>query len=443
MYRLDFAQKNHIFARLIRYQLMSKLRFLLISVVLVFFANATANGAVRFDKWFHDATLRLNYIFSGTNNTQEIALHTMARTPVWAGRRVNLDTLLLAGNGQVELTDSATGKRIYIASFSTLFQEWQHSEEATMVRKAFETVQLVPMPRKSAFFTVRLFNNQRDTVAAFKHLINPNDILIRHGRAHTKYDVQQLHGHGAHDGIDLVYIAEGYTSSQRELFLNDARTAMEALFEHEPFRSLKEKFNIRAVFIPSEREDVSRPGEGKWHDTPCGSHFNTLYSERYLMTEKLFQLYDLLEGIPTEHVIVLANTSTYGGGGIYNLYAMTSTRQAWFRPVVVHEFGHSFAGLADEYFYDDQFETFYPKGIEPWEPNLTTLTNMASKWQHLLGNPEALAEGVGIFEGGGYQSKGVYRPSDNCRMRTNEYPVFCPVCREAIARTIKYHTEPL
>lgn len=408
-----------------------------------FFASLPLAAQVRFDEWFCDTTLRLNYIFAGTNTTQDIALHTMARTPSWAGRRVNLDTLLLAGNGQVELTDSASGKRIYVTSFSTLFQEWQHSEEATRVRKAFETVQLVPMPRRTCFATVRLYDSRRRIVAELTHTVSPHDILIRRGKASSPYAVTQLAGGAPQTGIDLVYVAEGYTAAQHDLFLSDARTAMEALFDHEPFGQLRDRFNIRALFVPSEREDVSRPGEGLWHETPCRSHFHTLYSDRYLMTEDLFGLYDLLEGVPVEHVIVLANTKTYGGGGIYNLYAMTSARQAWFRPVVVHEFGHSFAGLADEYFYDDQYETFFPSGVEPWEPNLTTLADFSQKWPHLLKDSAALAEGVSVFEGGGYQSKGVYRPSNNCRMHTNQYPVFCPVCREAIERAVRYHTEPL
>ncbi|MBP3228881.1 MAG: peptidase M64 [Bacteroidaceae bacterium] len=419
---------------------------ILFSFLLLLLSSATslsAAKAVRYDDWFADATLRLNYILSGTNTTQDIALHTMARTPLWAGRRVNLDKLLLEGNAQVELTDSATGRRIYIASFSTLFQEWQHSEEATQVRKAFEVVQLVPMPLRTAYATLRLYDSHRRTVAEMRHRVSPNDILIRQGKAASKHFVTQLHGGDAREGIDIVYIAEGYTIAQRELFLSDVRTAMEALFDHAPFSLMRDRFNIRAVFVPSEREDVSVPLEGKWNETPCGSHFSTLYSDRYLMTEKLFQVYDLLEGVPTEHVIILANTPVYGGGGIYNLYAMTSARQQWFRPVVVHEFGHSFAGLADEYFYDDQFETFYPAGIEPWEPNLSTLTDFDKKWARLMGNPSAMNEGIGVFEGGGYQSKGVYRPSLDCRMRTNEYPVFCPACREAIEKAIKYNTETI
>ena len=236
-------------------------------------------------------------------------------------------------------------------------------------------------------------------VAELRHKIAPSDILIRNAHAHSKHDVELLFGSEAQQGIDIVYVAEGYTAEQRELFFNDARVAMEALFKHEPFGRLRDRFNIRAVFMPSEREDVSNPGKGNWHETPCGSHFYTLYSDRYLMTEKMFQLYDLLEGIPTEHIIVLANTMTYGGGGIFNLYAMTSTRQAWFRPVVVHEFGHSFAGLGDEYFYDDEFEVSYPVDVEPWCPNLSTLVDFNKKMGAFAQQSRSIGRRRGTFRG--------------------------------------------
>ena len=119
------------------------------------------------------------------------------------------------------------------------------------------------------------------------------------------------------------------------------------------------------------------------------------------------------------------------------------------RPVVVHEFGHSFAGLADEYYYDDQYETQYPADTEPWEPNLTTLVDFDRKWKDMLPrgtkiptkpSKKNLYTEVGVYEGGGYQSKGVYRPAQECRMKINEAPVFCPVCERAIRRVINYYT---
>lgn len=159
-------------------------------------------------------------------------------------------------------------------------------------------------------------------------------------------------------------------------------------------------------------------------------------------------IHNALAGIPYEHIIILANTDVYGGGGIYNSYTLTTAHHAMFKPVVVHEFGHSFAGLADEYFYEDDVMTdTYPLDVEPWEQNISTRVNFASKWEDMLApntpvpTPATQHQSypVGVYEGGGYSAKGIYRPAFNCRMKTNEYPEFCPVCRRAIQRIIEFY----
>ena len=180
-----------------------------------------------------------------------------------------------------------------------------------------------------------------------------------------------------------------------------------------------------------------------------GSHFDTFYSERYLTTSNIKKLYDILDGIPCESIIILANTDEYGGGGIYNNYMLSASRGPAYKSVIVHEFGHSFAGLADEYYYDDQYVTMYPADIEPWEQNITTMVDFASKWQDMLPKGThipTIADGkeiytkVGVYEGAGYQSKGVFRPVQDCRMKTNQAPGFCPVCQRAITKLIEFLT---
>ena len=173
--------------------------------------------------------------------------------------------------------------------------------------------------------------------------------------------------------------------------------------------------------------------------------------DRYLTTLHLQRLYDLVTGIPCEHFIILANTTEYGGGGIYNSYNMSSGHSPRSKlEVIVHEFGHSFGGLADEYDYDSQEETLYPADTEPWEPNLTTLVNFESKWKDMLPKgtkiptrPDGknLTTKVGVYEGGGYQKRGVYRPTQECRMKINEVKEFCPVCQRALRRLINFYTE--
>ena len=386
-----------------------------------------------------DRTLRLDYIFSGTDKTQEIALDEMAVHDGWAGRRVNMDTLLLRGNGQICMSEAASGKVLYKQSFSTLFQEWQTTEEATRVRKSFENVFLLPMPEQEVWIDVKLYGFKGDVSAEFRHKVRPDDILIRNLDNVAAPEYKYIHQAGTvEDCIDVAIVAEGYTAAEKQLFYDDAQAAVESFFHHEPFASNKAKINFVAVALESEESGVSVPGKGLWKRTALSSNFDTFYSDRYLTTLRMKKMHDALTGVPFEHIIILANTDTYGGGGIYNLYMLTTAHHPGFKPVVVHEFGHSFAGLADEYYYDDMFVQYYYPGVEPWEPNVTTQTDFASKWQDLVKAGKA-----GLYEGGGYQSKGVWRGAEDCRMKTNEAPAFCPVCERAIQRMIDYHTIPL
>lgn len=125
------------------------------------------------------------------------------------------------------------------------------------------------------------------------------------------------------------------------LFIKDAQTATDALFAHEPFKSKKDKFNIIAVKSDSEESGTSEPSKGIWKNTALSSHFDTFYSDRYLTTLHLKDVHNWLAGTPYEHIIILVNTEKYGGGGILNSYNLSMTHNEWFKPVVVHEFGHS------------------------------------------------------------------------------------------------------
>ena len=341
----------------------------------------------------------------------------------------------LRGNGQLTMTDKATGDTLYRMSFCTLFQEWQATEEATRVRKSFENVFLVPMPAAPAEITVQLYDFHENVAAKLTHPVDPKDILIRPvgGKPQTR---MLLDSGDSKDKIDIAILAEGYTEGEMDIFFKDAESTVENLLRHEPFKSMKDRFNIVAVASPSQDSGVSVPREGLWKKTAVDSHFDTFYSDRYLTTLHLFKMHDILAGIPYEHIIILANTDTYGGGGIYNSYTLTTAHHKLFAPVVVHEFGHSFGGLADEYAYDDQFVEYYYPDIEPWEQNITTKANFESKWKDLYDQGV-----VGLVEGGGYQTKGVWRPCEDCRMRTNTAEAFCPVCQRAIERIIRFYTE--
>lgn len=424
-----------------------KRRFL-IQFLLV--ALCMSSHAQEFKAFFEEKSLRMDYLFTGDATTQEISLDKLSSWEGWAGRKHRLGELPLEGNGQVEVSDEATGQIIYRTSFSSLFSEWLSTDEAQTTRRSFEATFLVPYPKQPVKVKVSLLNARHEVMSAMTHRVDPKDILI-HAMGQRITPHKYLLKSGNPDRcVDVAICAEGYTADEMELFYKDAQVACDALFDHEPFKSMKSRFNVVAVASPSLDSGVSVPRLGEWKQTAFGSHFSTFYSDRYLTTLQVKSIHDALAGIDYEHIIILANTDEYGGGGIYNSYTLTTAHHPMFRPVVVHEFGHSFGGLADEYFYDNDVMTdTYPLDIEPWEQNITTQVNFDSKWKDMLPkgtpNPTPVNQKekypVGVFEGGGYSAKGIYRPAYNCRMRTNENPEFCPVCQRALRRLIEFYTE--
>lgn len=416
-------------------------------------ASTVSILAQDFETHFTDRTLRIDYIFSGNKTQQDISLAEMYSIPHWYGKRHRLAEVPVEGNGQITVRIHKSDSVIYRNSFSTLFQEWLSYDEAEGPAKAFENVFLVPMPKDTVDITVELRDNRRQTMAEYTHTVIPTDILIRRigERNITPYETVQQAADTS-QCIHVAFVAEGYTEKEMGMFVNDAREAMEAIFSHEPFKSSRNRFNIIAVKSSSAESGTSEPSKGIWKDTSLGSHFDTFYSDRYLTTLNLSTLHDRLAGTPYEHIVILVNTAEYGGGGILNSYVLSMTHHPMFKPVVVHEFGHSFGGLADEYAYDFEQIPMYPHDVEPWEPNITTLHDFHGKWEDMIapGTPTPTPESkdastistrIGLFEGAGYSLKGVYRGMQDCRMRTNENPEFCTVCRDALQRLIDFYTK--
>jgi hypothetical protein len=408
-------------------------KLFIISALLLSSFSAQAQN---FDDYFEDKTLRLDYTFAGDATRQQIFVDELVSLPRWYGRKQHLAELPLKGNGQITVRSLADGMVIYRHSFSSLFQEWVSTAEAKQTQKSFENVFLVPFPKSPVEIKVELFDYHDQVISRLTHKVDPKDILIRKAgeRQITPHVTLQQAADTARC-IRVAFVAEGYQQQEMDVFLNDCRIAMESLFEHEPFKQNQLKFNMVAVMPPSVESGTSEPNKGIWKNTPLGSHFDTFYSERYLTTLHLKKLHDVLAGIPYEHIIVLVNTDRYGGGGIYNSYNLTYAHGKHFRPVVVHEFGHSFGGLGDEYPYGDD-DPMYFADTEPWEPNLTTKHDFNGKWENLIKDKKA-----GFIEGGGYLSKGVWRGYENCRMRTNEEPEFCLVCQQALQRLIDFYTK--
>lgn len=451
--------------------------------------------AQQFEQYFEDNTLRLDYIFAGNDHEQHIYLEQLYKQSRWAGRRSRLAETFLQGNGQLIVRDHASQEVIYVWTFSTLFQEWQQEAEARTLERAFESSYNIPFPKSPIDVTITLTDKHNVVTSRLTHTIDPADVLIRTignngipfhyvwkgsggadtptsardavNRDYTPTPYDPFSGVNIADCIDLAIVAEGYTEEQMGKFYADCQRAVDALFAWEPFASLKERFNVVAVAAPSLQSGPSVPHQGIWNQTATSSHYDTFYTQRYLMSQEMHRIYDLLSGVPFEHIMVLVNSDTYGGGGIYNQVLYATSDHPTFREVFVHEFGHSYGGLGDEYAYDDMDTEWYPADTEPWEPNLTTLHDFSSKWADLMpqGQPvptpldpdvpdfracrdkpelldrlNASTQVVGVFEGAGYQSRGCYRPAQECRMKINEVRDFCPVCARAIRQITDFYT---
>lgn len=411
-----------------------------ITAILLFLCVVTAAKA-QFDRYFTDETLRIDFTLTGNNVFANISLDKLNKMPGWYGKRMRLAEVPMEGNGTLTLKNHA-GEVIYKQSFSTLFQEWVTYDEAKTTTRSFESVMLVPMPKEPVVVEMELRNSAQVPQASFACEIDPKDILIRHigERNHYPYETV-VAAKDFNNSIKVAFVAEGYTEEEMGTFMNDVAEAVDALFSHEPFSIYKERFNIVAVKSASQESGTSIPHKGVWKNTVLSSHFDTFYSERYLTTLAQKDLHNVLAGVPYEHIIVLVNTDNYGGGGILNSYNLSMTHHPMYRPVVVHEFGHSFAGLADEYAYEQEAIPMYPHDIEPWEPNITTLVNFDAKWKDMTEKKSpAYNKRVSLHEGAGYSLKGVYRPTEDCRMRTNTNPEFCPVCCRAIEDVITFYT---
>lgn len=420
-----------------------------ILIYFLFFGISLYANTQEFNHFFENKTLRLDYIFSGNAESQVIALDELSSYPEWWGRKHHLSENNLKGYGQVHVFDIQSNELIYTHSFSTLFQEWLTTAEAKSSYRSFENVFLVPFPKKRVRIELVLFNKQGEEENKLIHFVDPDDMLIHEKGINEIPKYRYLKKAKNEDkAIHVVFVAEGYTKREMKKFRKKAQQAMEEILGHHPFDTFQDKFSFIAVESISHQSGVSVPRKEEWKNTAVESNFDTFYSERYLTTKQVKKLHDILAGIPYEQIIILANTDVYGGGGIFNSYTLTTTNNPQFKPVVVHEFGHSFAGLADEYFYEgDALSDFIDTASEPWEKNITSLIDFDSKWKSLLAPntpiPTPVEQhdqyAVGVYKGN--VERAIYTGDINCRMKTNQAAAFCLVCQNAIEQLIRFYTD--
>lgn len=423
-----------------------KLKIILILICLPLFGLSQAD----YNQFFKNKSLRFDFLLGGNNKEVKVFPEQMKQEPYWAGPKTHLIDPFNYGTYRFRIFDLNSDKLIFSKGFCTLFQEWQTTPEAKKKDKTFYQAAIFPFPKNK----VRLEIDARQWDGNFKTIykteIDPTNYFIIDETVKPFKTLDILKNGDPGKKVDLVILAEGYTATEMNKFVEDAKRVTGYLFEEEPFASEKESFNVKAVLTPSVESGTDVPGENIYKNTCFNSSFCTFDEARYLTSSDMKDIYDAAATVPYDQIYVLVNTERYGGGGFYNFVTLCSADNQLSKQVFVHEFGHGFAGLGDEYYTSSvAYEDFYNLKVEPWEPNLTTLVDFDNKWKSMVPDSVPIPtpripkynKTVGVYEGGGYMSKGIYSPYIDCRMKSNVAPDFCPVCTEAIKKMIQFYTE--
>ena len=425
----------------------------LISRILIFLPAILMYGLSwsqdSYTAYFTGERLRYDFMLAGNHEVVQVFPLSVKSEPLWAGSKINLVDSLSYGTYRYQVTDNASDRVIFSRGFCTLFQEWQTTAEAKTTGRAFYQALFFPFPKNKVRLTIESRNWEGKFIRIFETTINPRDYFI-HRETAGESDVITVQDNGLPEThVDLVFLSEGYSAGEKEKFILDAARMCENIMMISPFRENRAKFNVRAVWAPSSESGTDIPGEHIYRNTRFNSTFYTFDVDRYLTTNDMRTIYDAVAAVPWDHLVLLVNSERYGGGGFYNFLTVCTTGNALTPKVIVHELGHAFAGLGDEYYNSEvAYENYYNLDIEPWEPNLTTLVDFSSKWQSMI--PDSIpvptpripcyANATGVFEGGGYLPEGIYSPVQDCRMKSISSDEFCPVCKKAIRVAIDWHT---
>jgi hypothetical protein len=461
-------------------------------VMLVFLFVTNVFGA-RFDDFFLDKTMRANYVHTGNRGEEIIALSSVVSDGRWPGSRTRLIDTLNLGNYFFEVIDRDSNQVIYSRGFASVFGEWVTTDEAKDRAGSFDESVRFPWPKKSVQLVIKRRDKDNAFHEIFSTLIDPSSRFVNPAERAPAGKVWSVIDSGPPSSkVDILVIGEGYTEAELPKFHRDVQRMVGKLFDTEPFKSRKSDFNVRALDLIEPQSGVHRPRTGDNRRTATGVQYNIFDSERYVLTFADHRMRDIASSAPYDFLEILVNEKTYGGGGIFNDQATACVDSAFSEYIFVHEFGHHFAALADEYYtspvsYETAGGSEHP---EPWEPNVTAngahpkwptdpdvslptpwdkeefekhsrqvqaeraRTRAANEpesvmdklfteervWETKFLGSQKYAGKVGAFEGAAYEPKGLYRPEIDCIMFTRDEVGFCRVCRKAIERIIDSHS---
>ena len=415
--------------------------------------TAAAKGPLRYDDWFTNAAMRVDLFHTGVATESFYSLDEIVREAVWPGTRRYLLDPFDYGTYRFRIIDKASSREVFRMGYATLFEEWTGTEEAKGTRRSMSESVRFPWPKRP----VTLAIDKRQRNGKFKEVyslaIDPASHRIRRGGHFEGFEaVELIDGPTADHALDIVIVPEGYARQDEGKLRADLARFAASLIQHEPFQSNRARLHVRGVLAYSRESGVSEPRKGIFKDTLLGASFNTFDSPRYLTLLHTKAMREVASLVPYDNVFVMVNTARYGGGGVYNQWAVFPSDNEYDDYVMLHEFGHHMGGLGDEY-YDSAIsmdeDAMYPPGTEPWEPNITAYLGKERKnikWHAMIGESTPLptpeedkyASSVGLFEGAGYKAKGLYRPQLDCKMFHKGLVPFCRVCAKSLEAMMRY-----
>jgi hypothetical protein len=419
-------------------------------IIFILLIICSLNGFSQFERYFEDKCLRIDYFHSGNIDHEYFRPDELIEKNIWAGSKINLIDHFDYGKIRVMVYEKQTNKLIYSRTYSSLFEEWRTTAEGKGSCGNFSETVLIPYPKVvvNVVFQSRDSLNKWHDIAT--QIINPKKDFILSPKTNPNEINELHHGGNVNEKLDIAIIADGYAVTDLEKMKSDFQTIKNAILKSRPYEKNADKINIWGVMAISKQSGITNPADTFYVKSAVGCSFNTINSDRYLMTLENKTLHDQLANVAYDQIIIMCNTKKYGGGGIYNFYCTAAAGNPQLSYLVEHEFGHAFAGLADEYYTSQvSVENFYPLNVEPWEPNITTLHDFEKKWKNMLDKTTAIPTPdikendslIGVYEGGGYMSKGVYRAFRDCSMKSIHYDILCPVCINATQRMIDFYAK--